>query len=106
VATNDGSEGYAGFVTDGLAQALDGGLAGALKIYGCGPSGMNEALRRLAVKRGIWCEICLESTMACGFGICFACVVPIRKELDGPVYNRRICWEGPVFDARLIKGND
>jgi len=31
-------------------------------------------------------EICLESTMACGFGICFACVPPIKKELGGPYY--------------------
>jgi dihydroorotate dehydrogenase electron transfer subunit len=117
VATDDGTQGHPGFVTDLLGVLLDGGslspprsgarsAAGELKIYGCGPSGMNEALRRIAVKRGIWCEICLESTMACGFGICFACVLPIRKELDGPFYNRRICWEGPVFDARLIKGND
>jgi dihydroorotate dehydrogenase electron transfer subunit len=65
---------------------------------------MNEALRELAVGRDVPCEICLESRMACGFGICFGCVAPIRKEIGGPFYNRRICWDGPVFDARLLKG--
>ncbi len=115
LATDDGSEGHPGFVTDLLASLLEEGAVlpgeraargpdSTLRIYGCGPAGMNEALRRIAVARGIWCEICLESRMACGFGICFACVAAIRKELDGPFYNRRICWEGPVFDARLIRG--
>jgi len=105
-ATDDGSTGSRGFVTGLLEQILvAGGTAAApARIYGCGPSGMNEALRRIAVARGLWCEICLESRMACGFGICFGCVEPIRKEPGGPVYNRRVCWEGPVFDASLIQG--
>ena len=105
VATNDGSAGHAGFVTALLSALLDQRTgARPVQIYGCGPTGMNEALRSLAVLRGLPCEISLEARMACGFGICFACVVPIRKELGGPFYNRRICWEGTVFDARLLKG--
>jgi dihydroorotate dehydrogenase electron transfer subunit len=106
VSTNDGSEGFSGFVTDLLADLIDGDLASVdasrLKIYGCGPTGMNDSLRRLTVERSLTCEICLEARMACGFGICFACVVPIRKDVDGPLYNRRICLEGCVFDARLL----
>lgn len=106
VSTNDGSEGFQGFVTNMLAEMLNGELSGVdpkrLKIYGCGPTGMNDSLRQLSVERKLWCEICLEARMACGFGICFACVVPIRKEIDGPLYNRRICLEGCVFDARLL----
>ena len=106
VATNDGSEGYDGFVTGLLESLLNGDLADVqndrVRVYGCGPTGMNEALRRVAVNRSLRCEICLESYMACGFGICFACVAPVAKELDGELYNRRVCLEGPVFDARLI----
>jgi dihydroorotate dehydrogenase electron transfer subunit len=105
-ATDDGSAGYRGVVTALLEKLLDElprGEAARARVYGCGPSGMNEALRRVVTARGIACEICLEARMACGFGICFACVHPIRKELGGPFYNRRICWEGPVFDARLLK---
>ncbi len=104
VSTEDGSEGFQGLVTELLEKLLGSCRTGPpLRIYGCGPFGMNEALRGVAMKHGIWCEICLESRMACGFGICFGCVAPIRKELDGPFYNRRICWEGPVFEARLLK---
>ncbi len=110
VSTDDGSAGHRGFVTELLEKLLDAdpgrgeGPDPRLRIYGCGPPGMNEALRRVAVARGLRCEICLESRMACGFGICFGCVAPIRKEVGGPFFNRRICWEGPVFDARLLKG--
>jgi len=106
VSTEDGSAGFRGLVTQLLEKILDDPSrksGSPLRIYGCGPHGMNEALRRVAVDRGVWCEICLESRMACGFGICFGCVAPIRMNLDGPFYNRRICWEGPVFDARLLK---
>jgi dihydroorotate dehydrogenase electron transfer subunit len=63
---------------------------------------MNESLRSLLVRRGLWGEICLESLMACGFGICFGCVAPIRKKPDGEYYHRRVCWEGPVFDAARV----
>jgi dihydroorotate dehydrogenase electron transfer subunit len=106
VSTDDGSAGFHGRVTGLIAALVEREIGpaerGCLRLYGCGPTGMNEALRRLALERGLACEICLEARMACGFGICFACVVPIRKELDGPLCNRRICLEGCVFDARLL----
>ena len=102
-STDDGSEGFHGRVTGLLEQLLAAAADPArVRIYGCGPQAMNEALRALATRRDLWCEICLESLMACGFGVCFACVLPIRKEVGGEVYNRRTCWEGPVFDARLL----
>ena len=63
---------------------------------------MNESLRNLSVDNALSCEICLESMMGCGFGICFGCVAPIRKDTDSEFINRRICWEGPVFDSRLL----
>jgi dihydroorotate dehydrogenase electron transfer subunit len=63
---------------------------------------MNESLRAIVTARGLWSEICLESLMACAFGVCFGCVLPIRKEPGGEPLNRRVCWEGPVFDARLL----
>jgi dihydroorotate dehydrogenase electron transfer subunit len=105
VATDDGSAGHRGYVTGLLEKLLEEEPPDdrSIKLYGCGPTGMNEALRAIAMKRGLWCEICLEARMACGFGICFGCVAPIKKELGGPFFNRRICWEGPVFDARLLK---
>jgi dihydroorotate dehydrogenase electron transfer subunit len=106
VATNDGSSGHRGVVTELLEHLLEQPEAGLearrLRVYGCGPTGMNASLREVTVRRGLRAEICLESRMACGFGVCFACVVPIRRELGGELYNRRICTEGCVFDARLL----
>ncbi|MGQ9591978.1 MAG: dihydroorotate dehydrogenase electron transfer subunit [Planctomycetota bacterium] len=102
-ATEDGSEGYRGLVTELAAESLEAEPdLGRLRVYGCGPQGMNESLRALAVERGVRAEICLESLMACGFGVCFGCVAPIRKEVGGSFYRRRICYDGPVFDARLL----
>jgi len=103
VATNDGSEGFHGFVTDlflDLWKEDEG--AGKARVYGCGPQGMNESLRNLSVDNDLTCEICLESIMACGFGICFGCVAPIRKDPASDFINRRICCEGPVFDSNLL----
>jgi len=103
VATDDGSEGFHGLVTELLVDLLRGESdLDRVRVYGCGPRGMNESLRALLVERGIRGEICLESLMACGFGICFGCVAPIRKDPEGEYYMRRVCWEGPVFDARLL----
>ncbi|MAM45184.1 MAG: hypothetical protein CMJ91_00620 [Planctomycetes bacterium] len=103
VATNDGSEGFHGFVTDLFLDLWkEGEGAGKARVYGCGPQGMNESLRNLSVDNNLTCEICLESIMACGFGICFGCVAPIRKDPASDFINRRICCEGPVFDSNLL----
>ena len=103
VATDDGSEGFHGRVTELFdTLAREHGAGGNLQVYGCGPQGMNEALRALAAERCMRCEICLESLMGCGFGICFGWVARIGREVDGEYHNRRICWEGPVFDASLL----
>lgn len=102
-ATDDGSAGYKGRVTELLQTLLDAETeAASVRLFGCGPQGMNDSLRALSVDQELPCEICLEAIMACGFGICFGCVAPIRKEVGGELYHRRICWEGPVFDARLL----
>jgi len=103
VSTDDGSEGFHGLVTD-LFQSLLGEERDVrrVRVYGCGPQAMNESLRAILVERSLRGQICLESQMACGFGVCFGCVAPIRKEPGGEFYNRRICWDGPVFDAHLL----
>ncbi len=101
VATDDGSEGFHGRVTQLFATLAERDRE-PLRVYGCGPQGMNESLRAIAVERSYPTEICVESLMACGFGVCFGCVLPIRKKPGGDFYNRRTCYEGPVFDARLL----
>jgi NAD(P)H-flavin reductase len=97
IATDDGSHGHHGLVTDLLAAELDADAA--VVVYACGPPPMLEAVRALCEQRAIPCQLAMESGMACGFGACFGCVVPLRE--GGYL---RLCVDGPVLDgARLAE---
>jgi len=94
VATDDGSVGLHGLVTDLLAAELDAGEQAT--VYACGPPPMLEAVRALCAERDVPVQLAMESGMACGFGACFGCVVPTR---DGYV---RLCVDGPVLDGAAL----
>lgn len=96
LASNDGSIGHHGFVTDLLAQH-----DAPQHLFGCGPEPMLHALATQAEQRGIPCHLSLETPMACGVGICFSCVTAV-KTADGWDY-KRVCVEGPVFDAQCLR---
>jgi dihydroorotate dehydrogenase electron transfer subunit len=98
LATDDGTLGHHGFVTQMLEQHLD--EAGPRHLVGCGPEPMLHALADLAQRRGLPCHVSLETPMACGVGICFSCVARIRT--PGGWDFRRVCVEGPVFDAAAV----
>jgi dihydroorotate dehydrogenase electron transfer subunit len=100
LATDDGTTGHHGFVTELLARRLARGESPA-KVVGCGPPGMLAALAKLVATYRIACEVSLESHMACGFGACFSCVAPIRHD-DGSVDLQRMCIEGPVIPADRV----
>jgi dihydroorotate dehydrogenase electron transfer subunit len=100
VATDDGSAGHHGFVTDLLARRFERGERPAL-VVGCGPPAMLVALARLVERYEVACEVSLENHMACGFGACFSCVVPVRQE-DGATDLRRVCVDGPVITSSLV----
>lgn len=96
IATDDGSEGYRGLVTDLLQQSLASSDAPD-GVYCCGPVPMMHAAARICAAAGVDCWLSLESPMACGFGACFSCVTRVRTdEPEGWDY-RRTCVEGPVF---------
>ena len=95
IATDDGSVGHHGLVTDLLRDELDAGDHAV--VYSCGPPRMLEAVRALCDERGVPAQLALEAGMACGFGACFGCVVPVR---DGGYL--RVCVDGPVLDAARI----
>ena len=90
VATDDGSLGHEGYVTDLLASELDADPAA--EVLACGPPPMLEAVRALCAERGVPAQLALEAGMACGYGACFGCVVPLA---DGTY--ARVCVDGPVF---------
>ena len=98
VASDDGSAGHAGRVTELLEPEL--ASAPQAIVYACGPAPMLEAVRALCERRQVAAQLALEAGMACGFGACFGCVVARR---DGTY---RACLDGPVFDAAELAAID
>ena len=66
-------------------------------VYACGPPPMLEAVRALCAERGVAAQLAMESGMACGYGACFGCVVPMRTGY------MRLCVDGPVVDAGQLE---
>ncbi len=98
-ATDDGSEGFHGTVTD-CARSLS--LSPDI-IYACGPLPMLRAVKSLAREYGIPAFVSLEERMACGVGACLGCVVKTtQRDPHSQVNNSRICTEGPVFDSEKV----
>jgi dihydroorotate dehydrogenase electron transfer subunit len=95
LATDDGSVGERGLVTDLLRTELHKDPAAT--IFACGPPPMLEAVRALCEERAIPAQLAMESGMACGYGACFGCVVPTKA---GYV---RLCVDGPVLDAAMLE---
>lgn len=101
VATDDGSAGHHGFVTELLRQQLRQQKT-ETQVYCCGPEPMMKAVAEICAEESVPCWLSLETPMACGFGACFSCVATV-KEPDGTTDYRRTCVEGPVFEAdRLV----
>ncbi len=98
LASEDGHRGHRGYVTDLLAVMLEGDAAASAAVYACGPPAMLESVRALCAARGVAAELAMESPMACGYGACFGCAVPLRE--GGYM---RLCVDGPVVDARAIE---
>ena len=90
IATDDGGAGHHGLVTELLLAELDADPA--CTVYACGPPPMLEAVRATCEQRAVPVQLALESGMACGYGACFGCVVPLR---DGSY--ARLCVDGPVL---------
>jgi dihydroorotate dehydrogenase electron transfer subunit len=98
-ATEDGSLGEKGLVTDLLKKNLKNPSTRA-NLFVCGPKPMLRAVRDWAFHKKLACQLSLETHMACGLGACLGCVVA-RKTAQGLSYVN-VCQEGPVFDAREV----
>ena len=99
VTTDDGSAGLQGRVTDAMPEVIEHG--GTDVIYACGPNAMLAAVSVLGARMEVPVRVALEERMACGLGICFTCVIPVRDR-DGEVQMRRSCIEGPVMDGARV----
>ena len=99
ISTEDGSAGIRGNVIDAIkAEGVTGDV-----IYSCGPMPMLRGIKDYAAAHGIECWISMEEKMACGIGACLACVCR-SHEVDHHtnVNNKRICKDGPVFNAMEV----
>ena len=106
VATDDGSRGHHGFVTELLEQALPPAPGrGAPTVLACGPHPMLRRCAELAAATGAACQVALEEPMACGFGVCLGCAIRVHSrnpdDPPGPAY-ALVCRDGPVFPADLV----
>jgi len=104
-ATEDGSLGECGLVTEALVRRLDT-LKGKASIYACGPHGMLNAVATIAADHKIPCQVSLEGYMACGVGACLGCVAPGYGHSPETPDFRCVCTEGPVFESGELKWRD
>ena len=98
IATEDGSSGKKGYVTDFLKDEP----VQAEYLYACGPNPMLAAVQELALAKGLRGQVSLESYMACGLGACLVCAC----EKQGVAGYAKICQDGPVFNMGEVLIND
>lgn len=100
VATDDGSLGHHGLVTDLLQQELK--VNPDAVVFACGPFPMLRAVALLCAQFNVPCQVSLEENMPCGVGVCNGCVIGVRGAGDDYGRYRRICVEGPAVWAHEI----
>lgn len=91
-ATDDGSAGYCGFITDLLPEYINR----ANQIFACGPSPMYRTMAKMPELKGKPVQVSLEVRMGCGFGVCYGCTVKTKQGL------KQVCHDGPVFNLSDI----
>jgi dihydroorotate dehydrogenase electron transfer subunit len=106
-ATEDGSLGHRGRVTEPLEEHL-AAHEGPAMLFACGPDPMLHAVARVAARRGVPAQVSLDPWMGCGVGTCLGCVVRLQRADEERPHHRIACTEGPVFDAREVvwRGED
>ena len=103
VATDDGTAGHKGFVTEVFDQVLaEKPPSERWAVYACGPWAMLRLIARAADEANVFCQVSLEEMMACGIGACQACVIKVRADNHQGWQYKLCCTQGPVFDARTI----
>lgn len=96
-ATDDGSAGHHGLVTELMKQYLEND---PMPVYSCGPEGMLRAVVKTAASYNAQAYVSLEARMACGVGACLGCVVELSQK-SGKTY-QRVCVDGPVFSGEEV----
>ena len=98
-SSDAGNIGIHGTVMDAIEEYKISGDV----IYACGPRPMLSAIQAYALAHNIEAQLSLEERMACGVGACLGCVCQTSSvDEHSQVKNKRVCKEGPVFDAREV----
>ena len=104
VATDDGSAGWHGLVTDCLTEWL--GRSNLARedtiIYSCGPEAMLARVAEIAKEKNMDCQISMERLMACGIGLCQSCAVECKVEDSNETIYKLCCKDGPVFESKEV----
>lgn len=106
LATEDGSAGFKGRVTEALEAFLERSRPRGATLYACGPWPMLRRVAQIAARFDLPAYVALEARMACGFGVCLGCAVKIRTPSDPIPHYRRVCVEGPIFRAEEVVWDD
>lgn len=101
IATDDGSIGCHGFVTDILTDVLRKNDFTYPMIFACGPHGMLATVTKIITKFNVPTQVAMENRMGCALGVCLGCVCPVRIS-ENQIEYQRVCTEGPVFNANDI----
>jgi dihydroorotate dehydrogenase electron transfer subunit len=99
IATDDGTQGHHGLVTDLLDAALAKDSRNRV-VYACGPKPMLKKVAEMTLALKVPCQVSLEANMACGLGACQGCAVKASSKTGKSYFS--VCQEGPVFDAEAI----
>jgi dihydroorotate dehydrogenase electron transfer subunit len=104
IATDDGSAGYNGLITNCFTEWLDKSDCAreAAIIFSCGPKPMLAKMAEIAEKKKIDCQVSMEEMMACGIGLCQSCAVECKVSGSSETIYKLCCKDGPVFDSREI----
>ena len=97
--SDDGTLGERALVTKPLLEAIEARRPDL--IMACGPAPMLAAVQKIALEKDIPCQLSLEERMGCAIGACLGCNVKITQE-DGSWTYKRVCKDGPVFDAKVV----
>src|SRR5262249_887101 len=101
IATDDGSAGLHGFVTQILEEQLQQ-VASEAVVYACGPNPMLHRVKAIAEKYGSPAYLSMEEVMGCGIGICIGCPIPVNTA-DGSIAYALCCKEGPIFPSSVVR---
>jgi dihydroorotate dehydrogenase electron transfer subunit len=100
LATEDGTRGSRGYVSQPLQQYLNENRAKRFLLMACGPWAMLQAVVELAERYEHSCLVSMENRMGCGLGVCLGCCIHVQGEGHGTY--QRVCTEGPVFWAERV----